>query len=243
MERREAPWDPASPRQRRRPRWGEFRAAYPRIVTAMAIGVCALLAVDAWTLYKRWRYSRQIAGAHASMSDVERRQAEAILAAAEDRTRLQLALVRRDAQLENDLNLAVSLEKGRLYLQREGAQLREIPLRIGPEKKIGPGEGAVQVAAPRGRFTIADVVSGSHRWRAPEWLLADRGLPPAPRDFAGGLGPIAIVLSGGAVIYSDPASGPLADKGYVMPGAARASAADLEAIREVLEVGMPVYFY
>ena len=243
MERREAPWEPGSPRQRRRPRWGEFRSAYPRILAAMAIGLAGLIALDAWVVYKRWRYSRQIADARDSMSAVERQQADAILAAAADRTKLQLALVRRDAQLENDLNLAVSLEKGKLYLQREGAQLREIPVRIGAEKKIGEGDGAVSVAPPRGRFTIVDVVGGSHRWKAPEWLLADRGLPASPRDFEGGLGPIAIVLSGGAVVYSDPAGGPLADKGYVMPGAARASTADLEAIREVLEVGMPVYFY
>ena len=243
MERREAPWDDGSPRQRRRPRWGEFRTAYPRIVTAMALGLAGLIAIDAWLVYKRVRYSRQIASARDSMSDVERKQADTILAAAADRTKLQVALVRRDARLEDDLNLAVSLEKGKLYLQREGAQLREIPVRIGPDKKIGGGEGAVQVAAPRGRFTIVDVAGGDHRWRAPEWLLAERGLPASPRDFAGGLGPVAIVLSGGAVIYSDPASGPLKDPDYVMPGAARASTADLEAIREVLEVGMPVYFY
>jgi hypothetical protein len=209
----------------------------------MALGVAGLVALDAWTLFKRWRYSREISAAHGAMSGAERRQADAILAAAEDRTRLQVALVRRDAQLEDDLNLAVSLEKGRLYLQREGAQLREIPVRIGPGKTIGGGEGAVQVAPPRGRFTIADVVTGSHRWKAPAWLLADRGLPASPREFEGGLGPVAIVLGGGAVIYSDPAGGPLADDDYVMPGAVRASSADLEAIREVLEVGMPVYFH
>ena len=243
MERREAPWEPGSPRQRRRPRWGEFRSAYPRIVTALAIGLAGLIAVDAWVLFKRWRYSRQIATARASMSEVERKQADSILAAAEDRTRLQVALVRRDARLESDLNLAVSLEKGRLYLQREGAQLREIPVRIGPEKEIGTAPGSVRLAAPRGRFTIVDVVGGAHRWRAPDWLLAERGMPAAARDFEGGLGPIAIILSGGAVIYSDPTSGPLKGADYVMPGAARASTADLEAIREVLDVGMPVYFY
>ena len=243
MERRETPWEPGSPRQRRRPRWGEFRSAYPRIVTALAIGLALFLAADSWVLYKRWRYSRQISAARGQMTDAERARADAIVAAAADRTRLQVALVRRDAQLEDDLNLAVSLEKGRLYLQREGAQLREIPIRIGPEKEIGTGPGSARLAAPRGRFTIANVVGGSHRWRAPEWLLAERGMPAAAREFEGGLGPIAIILSGGAVIYSDPASGPLKNPDYVMPGAARASTADLEAIREVLDIGMPVYFY
>jgi hypothetical protein len=243
MERREAPWEPGSPRQRRRPHWGEFRSAYPRIVTALAIGLAALLVADGWVLYKRWAYSRQIAADRAAMTDAERVRADAIVAAAHDRKRLQLALVRRDAQLEDDLNLAVSLESGRLFLQREGARLREIPVRIGPEKEIGGEPGGVRLAAPRGRFTIVDVVSGSHRWRAPEWLLAERGMPAAAREFEGGLGPVAIVLTGGTVIYSDPTSGPLRDPSYVLPGAVRASAADLEAIREVLDVGMPVYFY
>jgi hypothetical protein len=242
MERREAPWEPDSPRQRRRPRWGEFREAYPRIVTAMALGLAGLVALDGWVLYKRWRYSRQIASARSGLTEVERQRADAIISAAADRTRLQVALVRRDARLEDDLNLAVSLEKGKLYLQREGAQLREATVRIGPEKEIGTSP-VVRLAAPRGRFTVARVVGGSFRWQAPEWLMAERGQPAAARDFEGALGPIAILLSGGTVIYSDPATGPLKDPAYVLPGAVRATTADLEAIAEVIEVGMPVYFY
>ena len=243
MERREAPWEPAEPRQRRRPRWGEFRGAYPRIVTAMALGLAGLIALDGWLLYKRWQYTRQIAQVRATLSEVDKQRADAIIASSADRTRLQVALVRRDAQLEDDLNLAVSVDKSRLYLQREGAQLREIPVRIGAEKSIGSGPGDVKLAAPRGRFTVAKVVDESYRWRAPVWLMTDRGQPAGARDFEGGLGPIAILLSGGAVIYSDPVAGPLKDPAYVMPGAVRASTADLKAMAEVLEVGMPVYFY
>ena len=59
----------------------------------------------------------------------------------------------------------------------------------------------------------------------------------------GGLGPVAILLNGGTVIYSDPEVGPLKDTAYVMPGAVRASTADLQAMAEALEVGLPVYFY
>lgn len=243
MERREAPWEPDKPRQRRRPRWGEFRGAYPRIVTAMAIGLAGLIAIDGWLLFKRWRYTREIAQIRAGLSDVEKERADAILAVNANRTRLQVAMVRRDAALEDDLNLAVSLENSKLYLQREGAQLREIPVKIGPEKSIGEGPGDVKITPPRGRFTIAKVVGSSHRWRAPEWLMKDRGQPAGAREFEGGLGPIAIILNGGTVIYSDPATGPLKDAAYVMPGALRASTADLRAMEEVLEVGMPVYFY
>jgi hypothetical protein len=73
--------------------------------------------------------------------------------------------------------------------------------------------------------------------------MAERGQPAGAREFTGGLGPIAILLNGGAVIYSDPETGPLKDPAYVMPGAVRASTADLRTMAEVLEVGMPVYFY
>jgi hypothetical protein len=209
----------------------------------MALGLAGLIALDGWLLYKRWRYSREIEQTRASLTENERARADAIIAANENRTKLQVALVRRDAVLEDDLNLAVSIEKSRLYLQREGAQLREVPARIGPEKSMGGGPGDVKIAAPRGRFTIAKIAGPSHRWRAPEWLMADRGQPAAAREFEGGLGPIALILNGGTVIYSDPATGPLKDPDYVMPGAVRVGTKDLEAMVEALEVGMPVYFY
>jgi hypothetical protein len=209
----------------------------------MALGLAGLIALDGWLLYKRWRYSREIGQIRAGLTETERTRADAILAANENRTKLQVALVRRDAVLEDDLNLAVSIEKSKLYLQREGAQLREIPVKIGPDKSMGGGEGDVKLAAPRGRFTIAKIADGSHRWRAPDWLMKERGLPAGARDFEGGLGPVAIILNGGTVIYSEPASGPLKDPAYVMPGAVRAGTADLRAISEALEVGMPVYFY
>ena len=66
------------------------------------------------------------------------------------------------------------------------------------------------------------------------------------RDERGGngwLGPHAIVLSGGAVIYSLPIDGPLADSTYVMPGAVRVAPADLAAIRDNLTAGVRVYFF
>jgi hypothetical protein len=63
MERRREDWAPDEPRQRReeewpegqvrqRRSWGDFREAYPRIVTTMALGMLVLLAADAALLYK-----------------------------------------------------------------------------------------------------------------------------------------------------------------------------------------------
>ena len=59
----------------------------------------------------------------------------------------------------------------------------------------------------------------------------------------GALGPVALLLAGGAVIYSDPAAGPLQDPGYVLPGSVRARSEDLQAIAESLQPGVSVYFY
>jgi hypothetical protein len=243
-ERREEPWSAAEPRQRRRPRWGEFRGAYPRIVTSLALGLALVLAFDGWLLVKRLRYAREVKEAREAMTTAERQRADAIVAANEGRTRLQLALVRRDARLEDDLSLAISLDTGRLSLQSEGAQLRDVPIRVGAAKEVGEAPHTVRLAPPRGRFTVARVVDGSHRWRAPAWLFADRGVPrPASLEIEGALGPVAILLSGGGVIYSDPTTGPLQDPDYVLPGAVRASAGDLRAMADALEVGMPVYFF
>jgi hypothetical protein len=51
------------------------------------------------------------------------------------------------------------------------------------------------------------------------------------------------VLSGGTLLYALPASGPLADSTYVMPGAIRLAVDDLRAIRENLSTGTRVYFF
>jgi hypothetical protein len=52
-----------------------------------------------------------------------------------------------------------------------------------------------------------------------------------------------VLLSGGSVLYATPASGPLADSSYVLPGAIRLGAEDLRAIAPNLSPGVAVYFY
>jgi hypothetical protein len=243
-ERRGDAWDGQEVRQRRRPRWAEFRGAYPRIVTAMALGIVSLVALDGWVLYKRVSYRRETARLRRSMSDVERKRADTILSAAEGRMALQVELVRRKALGDPSLNLAVSVDEGRMYLQREGARLREMRVRIGPEVTVGDAPDAVRLVAPRGQRTVARAVGPSFRWEVPAWVYTQRGLPaPAQRSVEGALGPAAILLDGGTVIYSRPLAGPLADEAYVMPGAVRAEAADLDALMENVVPGMPVFFY
>jgi hypothetical protein len=59
----------------------------------------------------------------------------------------------------------------------------------------------------------------------------------------GALGPVAVVLSGGTVLYSPPSAGPLNDSAYVLPGSVRAREADLRAILPNVQPGMKVYLY
>jgi hypothetical protein len=94
-----------------------------------------------------------------------------------------------------------------------------------------------------GKRSVARVVDGSYRWTVPEWVYLSRGWPvPKERNVGGALGSLAIFLDSGAVLYSRPAAGPLADASYVLPGGVRAEQ-DLEAIRESLQPGMAVYFH
>jgi hypothetical protein len=244
LERRQKPQAAGESRERRRPRWGEFREAYPRILAAMAVGMVALFAVDGVLAFKRWQYGRDIARMRGRMTEMERRRTDAILESAASRTQLMVALARRDAVGEKGLNLAVSSEKGAMYLQREGAQLRAMPVKIGPEATVGTPPDEVRLAAPLGKRVVVRVVDGSYAWEVPAWVWVQRRLPPpSARRVEGALGPVAMLLDGGAVIYSQPQAGPLADDTYVLPGGVRADPADLEAIRENLIPGMPVYFY
>ena len=243
-QRRRFPWPTGEPRERRQTRWGEFRDAYPRIVTAMALGLVFLVILDGFLAFKAWQYRRQILEDRASMTATERERADAITASQAGRAELQQALVAQQAVKEKGLNLSVSLEEGTMDLQREGAQMREVRVQIGPEATVGQPPGARRITPPLGRRQVAGVVDGSYAWDVPAWVWTQRGqTAPANRRIAGALGDIAVLLDDGTVIYSKPKAGPLADDSYVLPGGVRADADDLQALSPNLTPGIPVYFH
>lgn len=210
----------------------------------MTIALLAFLAFDGWLIYKRVKYNSEVERLRAGMTEFERRQADMILEQDENRFRVMIELVKRQAQGDKDLNLAVSVDSGVMYLQREGAKLREMPTVTGPEKTVGTPPDTVRMAVPRGTRTVERIIDGSDSWEVPQWVFADRGIPaPEKRATKGALGPAAIVLNGGTVIYSTPSDGPLADSTYVLPGSIRASAADMRAVAPNLKPGMKIYFY
>jgi hypothetical protein len=117
-----------------------------------------------------------------------------------------------------------------------------MPAEVGPERTVGTAPDTLHMAIPRGERTVVEVLRNGS-WEVPAWVYADRKVAGTGGSVAGALGPIALLLDGGTVIYSLPKAGPLADSAYVLPGSVRASAADLEAIVENLSEGTKVYFY
>ena len=225
-------------------RWRELRESHPRMVAGIGGGIAVLLLIDLVLAYKSVQYGLELAFMRASMTEAERRRVEAIAASEENRLAIAAELARRQSLSDGDLHLAVDTENGLLYLERQGARLREMRVRLGPEATVGTPPDAVLLAPPLGKRSVARVVDGSYRWAVPEWVYIDRGWSvPVDRRIPGALGPLAIFLDSGAVLYSRPAVGPLSDASYVLPGSVRAEAPDLEAIREDLQPGMPVYFH
>jgi hypothetical protein len=203
-----------------------------------------MLGVDGWLGYQRVRYSRETARLRAGMTDQERRKADMVVAAEQNRMRVALELMRRQANLDKDLHLSVAVDSGVMYLERDGALLREMPIDIGPEKRVGAAPDTLKIVHPRGARTVERVLTAKDKWEVPRWVYVDRGMAvPDDRAVPGALGAGAIVLSGGAVIYGHPAAGPLSDSSYVLPGAIRARSQDLRAIAPNLAPGMSVYLY
>lgn len=216
------------------------------VVVGSVIVLLTMAACDAFVVTQRRRYESEIARLRASMSQVERARADALVGSERNKLLVAFELIRRQARIERTLHLSVALDSGAMYLEREGALLRRMPVQIGPERRIGTAPDTVPLAAPRGVRVIASVLSDSATWEVPEWVYLDRGIAPPSaeeRTFAGAVGSAAILLDGGTIIYSLPTVGPLSDSSYVMPGAVRARTEDLRAILPNLSAGMRVYFY
>lgn len=218
-----------------------------RALTSLVIAIivlAALLSANAWVFARRRAYAAEVERLRASMTAVERQRADEIVARETHTLRVAIELLRRQSRLEKALHLSISVDSARMFLEREGALLRDMPVQIGPERSVGVTPDTVRLATPRGVRTVVRVFDGTDAWEVPTWVYLDRGIPvDSSRSVAGALGPVAILLEGGTIIYSMPATGPLNDSSYVLPGAVRARADDLRAIVPNLTAGMRVYFY
>jgi hypothetical protein len=241
--RPDTPDGPVTP-ERRRSHWRQFRHGYPGILATMTVTALILIAFDVALVRRAARYRAEASRLRAEMTSVERERTDALLATDANRLQVMVELIRRQSRLDEDLHLAVSLDSGVMYLEREGAVLRVMPVEIGPERTVGTAPDTVRMVPPRGTRTIDKVLTGADAWEVPGWVFTDRGMAaPSDRRITGALGPAAVVLSGGSVMYSPPEGGPLQDSSYVIPGSIRARPDDLRAVLENLRAGMTVYFY
>ena len=210
----------------------------------LSLLLVAFLLLDGVLLVRRGRYREETARLRAGMTQLEQQRTDAILAANADQAALMLEIIRRQARGDEAIHLAVNTDSAYVALERGSARLRTMPARIGPERRVGDAPDTVRVAVPRGLRVVERLLGDTDRWPLPPWLWADRGLaPPAERSGPGWTGPAAVALSGGTLLYALPATGPLADSSYVMPGAIRLAEADLRAIRENLSGGTRVYVF
>jgi hypothetical protein len=178
------------------------------------------------------------------MTKAQRERADAVVTAERHRLRVEWELIRRQARGDKQLHLAVNVDSGRMILERDGIVMREMPVRLGPERFRGATSDTSIAVQPLGQRTVQRILGEGDSWDVPRTVFNDRGLPvPDSRRVKGALGDHAIVLTEGTVVYAVPESGPLADSSYVLPGSIQVSPADLKALSASIRPGMSVYFY
>ena len=211
-----------------------------------AILVILLLALSAnAVLATRYlRYRDETSRLRAGMTKAQRERTDAVVAAERHRMRVELELVRRQARGDRQLHLALNVDSSRMVLERDGIVLREMAVKLGPERFRGAqGDSAISVQA-LGQRTIERVLREGDSWEVPRTVYSERGLEvPENRRVRGALGGPALLLSEGIVVYAVPESGPLADTAYVLPGSVQVDAADLKALAASIRPGMSIYFY
>ena len=149
--------DRAAEGDRRRGSWGDFRRAYPGFVFVLGLGLVAMIAVDAWLLVKRVKYNHDVAQLRSHMTDAEKQRTDFIVQAEQNKLRIAIELAKRQAMFAKKLHLNVSIDSSRMYLTREGALLREMPVQFGPERAASPSDSTPPAAIPRGERTVADL--------------------------------------------------------------------------------------
>jgi|SRR5688572_14226873 hypothetical protein len=207
--------DPSKGREgdRRRTTWRDFRQAYPGFVFTLILALLAILALDGFLIYKRRAYTEEVNRLRGAMTEAERAKTDAIVQAEQDKARIAIELAKRQAKLEKSLHLGVALDSGRIYLEREGAVLREMAALFGPEVGVTPGSDSVPVVIPRGQRTVVRLDENR------------------------------IVLEGGSAIEAARTDVASADTSPIFPGNVRIGLTDMKAIRPNLSPGMRVYFY
>jgi hypothetical protein len=140
---------------RRRTGWRDFRQSYPGFVFTLIIALIAMISIDGFLLLKQRAYASEVTRLQSHMTDQEKAKSQAIVESEQNKTRIALELARRQAKIAKALHLSVAVDSGKIYLERDGAVLREMATTFGPETKVGPD--SIPVVIPRGQMSVAKV--------------------------------------------------------------------------------------
>ena len=134
---------------RRRGSWRDFRRAYPSFVFVLGLGLIAMVAVDAWLIAKRVTYNHDVKVLREHMTDAERERTDAIVQSEQNKLQIAIELAKRQAKFDKKLHLNVSVDSARMYLTREGALLREMPVQFGPERVPAESSSVADISDTR----------------------------------------------------------------------------------------------
>ena len=225
-------------------RFRDFREQYPGYLPGVLLILGVLLATDLLLYERRSNYDHEIEALRGSMTEVQKRRADALSGTRSEQQKMVLELVRRQAKWGTALHLSVDVDSAKISLMQESAVLRSFPVKFGVARSVRVARDSVNAPVPRGADSVLRVLGPADPWPVPRWVYSDRRLPvPADSMVAGALGPVGILLGSGTVIYSRPAAGPLRDPAYMLPGAILANSDDLRAVAPNLTPGTPVYIY
>ena len=198
-----------SRRGRRREAWRSFRHAYPTFLKLTAFLFVILLAIDGWLVARHFTYTSEITRLRAGMTSAERQQSDLIVRTEQDKLNMAVALAKRQASWDPKLHLSIAVDSGRMYLERDGALLRDMRVTIAPESTPTIKGDTTSSTTPRGQRTIIDIRSDS----APQIVLNggtriyasdDTVTPPSPGDIRVSLNDLNAVLpnvSAGMNVY------------------------------------------
>src|SRR2546430_8177822 len=163
---------------RRRGTWKDFRRAYPGFVFVLGLGLAAMIAVDGWLVAKRVKYNHDVTQLREHMTSAERERTDAIVASEQNKLRIAIELAKRQAKFDKRLHLNVSVDSARMYLTREGALLREMPVQFGPERVPAESASGPPAALPRGERTVADIAETMITLDGGTQILSSKNPPP-----------------------------------------------------------------
>src|SRR5213075_762419 len=163
---------------RRRGTWRDFRRAYPGFVFVLGLALLTMIGVDGWLLAKRVKYNHDVRLLREHMTAAERERTDAIVKSEQNKLQIAIELAKRQAKFDKRLHLNVSVDSARMYLTREGALLREMPVQFGPERAAAESSSAPPAALPRGERTVADISDTKITLDGGTQILSSKNPPP-----------------------------------------------------------------